>query len=64
MTIEINPKAVVAMIAFATATVTTANGAIDNYITFAGEANAAAFCLVSAMMTIFSAAAAFKNVNF
>ena len=62
MTIEINPKAVVAMIAFATATVTTANGAIDNYITFAGEANAAAFCLISAMLTIFSFAASF-NVN-
>lgn len=64
MTIEINPKAVVATVAFATATIATANGAIDNYITFAGEANAAAFCLVSAMLTVFSAAAAFKNVNF
>lgn len=63
MTIEINLKAVVATIAFATATVTTATGAIDNYIAFADETNAAAFCLVSAMLTIFSAAAAFKNVN-
>jgi len=59
MSITFNSKAAAGAIVAAIATVMTANGSIDNYITFAGEANAAAFCLVSGMMTILCAAGSF-----
>lgn len=59
MSITVNFKALIGAVVAAIATVMTANGSIDNYIAFAGEANAAAFCLVSGMMTILCAAGSF-----
>ena len=62
MSITINFKALVSAIICSVLAIMTAIGTIDNYITFAGEANAAAFCLVTGMMAIMSTAASF-NVN-
>jgi hypothetical protein len=63
MTIKINFKALAATAAATTVAFMTANGTIDNYITFAGELNAAAFCLITGMLAIMSAAASFEIVN-
>jgi len=63
MTIKINFKALAATAAAATAAIMTANGTIDNYITFAGELNASAFCLVTGMLAIMSAATSFEIAN-
>jgi hypothetical protein len=60
MNISINFKAISAAIVCTTLAVMTGNGSIDNYISFAGELNAAAFCLITGMGAILSTAASFE----
>jgi hypothetical protein len=63
MTIKINFKALAITAVAATAAFMTGAGTIDNYIAFAGEANAAAFGLITGMTAIIAAAASFEIVN-
>lgn len=60
MNITVNFKAIAAAIICATLAFATGNGSIDNYISFAGELNAAAFCLITGMGAIMATAASFE----
>jgi len=63
MNITVNYKSLTLCAVCATVAVATATGTIDKYIAFAGELNAAAFFLISGMMTIMTAAASFEVNN-
>ena len=63
MTITIDFKALAAAIIAGACTVMTATGTIDQYISFAGELNAAAFCLVTGMVAIMATALSFEIAN-
>lgn len=63
MKVILNIKALIASIAAFTVAYTTATGAIDNYIHFAGEANAMAFFMVAGVMGVCSLAASFETVK-
>lgn len=63
MKIKINfPPLALAVVAGLTAYLT-ATEAIDAYVPFAAENNAGAFMLLTGMMTIFAAAAAFERIE-
>lgn len=63
MTVKINFKALALAVVSATVATMTANCTIDNYITFAGEINAAAFFLVAATCAALATYSAFEIVN-
>lgn len=63
MTITIDFKALATALIAGAACVMTATGAIDQYIPFAGELNAAAFCLLTGMTTIMATALSFEIAN-
>lgn len=54
MTIEINVRYLIALIAFTTAAIATILGSIDTLIPFLNETNAMLFFLVNAVMALIS----------
>lgn len=63
MKVILNIKPLIASIVAFTAAFTTATGAIDNVIHFAGEDNAMAFFLITGVMGVCALAASFETVK-